>query len=348
LNRKATIARCAAIFAAACLLAPAPGSSAHAMGRETIRLIVTHAAPPLVPNSVLDLADALGFYRREGLTVEFVRMQNTPLAIVALKNGYGDLADVSLSSALQLAARRLMNIKAILSPDKAIPYLIAARREVPSLKALEGRTLGIGGIGSLDYTMTRLVLAARGVDVDKVKMMSIGQPLARVMALDVKRVDATTISLGVWNRFRNRPDLKVLLSAEDYFRAAPVLNKVIAVEAATLAAKRPAVERFVAAIVKASRAFATDPKLWVEAMAVARPDVPSDELDELARSFARSWSVNGGLDLAQVAHTIEWLYQGEEFRDIRRVGPGEFLDTGPILSVLERLGVISGLDPNAP
>ena len=145
----------------------------------------------------MDLADTLGFYRREGLTVDFVRVQGTPLAIVALKTGNADLANISLSGALQLAAQRVMKIKAVVSPDKAIRYLIASHSDVPSIKALEGFTLGIGGVGSLDHSMTRLVLAAHGVDVEKVKMVALGEPHVRALALSTRRIDATTMSVGV-------------------------------------------------------------------------------------------------------------------------------------------------------
>ena len=43
---------------------------------------------------------------------------------------YGDLADISVNGALQVVARQVMTIKAILSPDKAIPFLIASHRDV--------------------------------------------------------------------------------------------------------------------------------------------------------------------------------------------------------------------------
>lgn len=342
-NSKARIAT--AVLAAGFVLAL--GSLAQAEPIPRLRLVVTHTAPPLVPNSVMDLADTLGFYRREGLAVDFVRVQNTPLAIVALKTRNADLANISLNGALQLAAQRVMRIRAILSPDKAIPYLIASHRDVVSLKALEGLTLGIGGVGSLDYSMTRLVLAAHGVDTERVKVVALGEPQVRALALGARRIDATTMSVGVWNRFRDRPGLKVLLSAEAYFNAAPVLNKVIVADESLLAVRRPAVERFVAALIKASRAFAADQDAWVEAMHRARPDVPRTELAELARSFARSWSVNGGLDPAQVAYSIEQLYRDPEFRDARRVGADELLDRGPVAAVLARIGVIAGLDQPA-
>jgi NitT/TauT family transport system substrate-binding protein len=140
------------------------------------------------------------------------------------------------------------------------------------------------------------------------------------------------------------PELKVLLAAEDYFSAAPVLNKVIAAEQDVLAARRPAVEKFVAAIIKASRVFAADPHVWVEAMQRVRPDVPRGELEELARSFALSWSANGGLDPAHVTYSLEQLYHEPDFRELRRVGADEVLDTAPIAAVLQRIGTASGLD----
>jgi NitT/TauT family transport system substrate-binding protein len=346
MRSKNSKARTAVALLAACL-GLALISPVQATATERLRLVVTHTAPPLVPNSVMDLADTLGFYRREGLTVDFVRVQNTPLAIVALKTGNADLANISLSGALQLAAQRVMKIKAVVSPDKAIRYLIASHSDVPSIKALEGFTLGIGGIGSLDHSMTRLVLAAHGVDVEKVKMVALGEPHVRALALSTRRIDATTMSVGVWSRFRNRPALKVLLSDEDYFNAAPVLNKVIVAEQDVLAARRPAVERFVAALIKASRVFAADPGAWVEAMRQARPDVPQRELEELAQSSIRHWSVNGGLDPAQVTYSIEQLYRQPEFRDVRRVSADELLDPGPLGSVLSRIGIIAGLDEPA-
>src|SRR6185436_20398221 len=100
---------------------------------------------------------------------------------------------------------------------------------------------------------------------------------------------------------------------DEFFRAAPLLNKVIAADEDLLIARRPAVERFVAAIVKASRSFAADPNTWVGAMHHVRPDIPRAELAELAASFARSWSVNGGLDPAHVAYSIEQHYREPEF-----------------------------------
>jgi len=68
----------------------------HAENLNRLRLIVTHTAPPLVPHSLMDLADTFGFYRREGRTLEIVhsctaaerrKPPNNPLELTAHSAG---------------------------------------------------------------------------------------------------------------------------------------------------------------------------------------------------------------------------------------------------------------------
>jgi NitT/TauT family transport system substrate-binding protein len=310
----------------AMLLLALSGPVARGQPLEKLRLVVTHAAPPLVPNSVLDLADTLGFYRREGLAVEFVRVAHTPLAVVALKNGYGDLAHISVSALAQLVAQNRMRLKAVLAPDTSIPFLIAARRDIGSVSDLHGRSLGVGGVGSVDHSLTRSVLTALGADADQVRMVAIGEPRLRAQALAAGNIDATAISLGAWLRLRANPNLHVLVDPRAYFAAAPGIDKVIAGEDTVLQTKAEAVRRFVRAIVKASRAFAADPVRWADAMAAARPDVPRPELDELARAYAGNWLLDGGLDRGLIARSLERLYRDPDFKDLRRLGPEDLIE----------------------
>lgn len=310
----------------------------------SLRVIVTHVAPPLVPNSVMDLAEMLGVYEREGVDVEIVRVQQTPSAIAALRSGGGDMANISVSAALQLVARNQMKLKAVVSPNKAIPFMIAARNGVSSAKALEGRTFGVGRIGSLDYSLSRLVLSSMGVDAAKLKMVAIGQPRVRAQALVGGRIDATTMSIGVWSSIKDTSKLKVLVPQVSYFKAAPLLSKVNVVSDETLKTKRGEIEAFVRAIIRLSREFAQEPEKWADAMAKARPEIPRAKLDKLAQAYAESWSVNGGLNLKQVAYTTDRNYRRKDFKDLRRVAPGEWVDTGPIDAVLRQIDTVKDMD----
>ena len=53
--------------------------AAHAA--EPFRLIITESVTPLVPNSVMELALEFGYFRREGVEVRLIRVDQTPLAV---------------------------------------------------------------------------------------------------------------------------------------------------------------------------------------------------------------------------------------------------------------------------
>ena len=101
-----------------------------AASAEPFRLIVTDLEPPLVPNSVMDLAVQLGYFERENVDVELVRVQQTPSAIAALQAGEGEMANISVDAVLQLVGRDQLKLKAVVSPNKALPFLIAAKSEI--------------------------------------------------------------------------------------------------------------------------------------------------------------------------------------------------------------------------
>lgn len=313
-------------------------------GAAPFRIITTDLEPQLVPNSVLDLAESLGYFQREGVEVELVRVQQTPSAVAALQAGEGEMANISVDAALQLVARDQMRIKAVVSPNKSLPYLIAAKDDIATVADLAGHSFGIGRVGSLDHSLSGKVLASEGVDTGKLDFVAIGQPNVRAQALAAGQIDATTISIGVWLALPNKDGLHVLVDQKAYFAAAPVLNKVNVVPDAVLKDRRDDVEKVVSAIVKASRAFAGEPRIWADAMATARPDVDRQTLDTLATSFVNAWSVNGGLNRAEIEATVDWTYATPDFADLRKVGFDEWVDLGPLGDVLKAEGVAPGDD----
>lgn len=321
---------------ALCLAALIAGSPAAA---APFRLITTDLTPQLVPNSVMDLAVELGYFAREGVDVELVRVQQTPSAIAALRAGEGEMANVSVDAALQLVARDQMRLKAVVSPNKTLPFLIAARTGIEDPRGLEGKSFGVGRIGSLDYDLSRKVLASKGVDLDKIDFVAIGQPNVRALALASGQIDATTMSIGVWLSLEDKTHAAVLVPPDAYFAAAPVINKVNVVPDTVLAARPDDVAAVVRAIVLASRDFAAKPELWVDAMAKARPDVDRGTLEILARQFAGSWSENGGLSREALQATVDQAYRSPDFDGLRKVGLDEWVDFAPLDAVLKADGV---------
>lgn len=302
------------------------------------RIIVTSTEVPLVPNSVLHLALSEGYFERAGVEVELVPAAQTPMAITAVLTGGGDMANISVEALLGLYARGDKSLVAVGSTDKAIPYIIAARDGV-SFDSLSSGTFGVGRENSLDYTLSRLVLQSRGTKIEEMTYVPLGDPAVRAQALQQGRVDATTMSIGVFLAMPERGGLGILVDAEAFYRAAPVLTKVNVVSANVLEKRGEEVDAVLEALTLAARDFARDPQLWVDAMARARPDVPAATLDELSKLYARSWTVNGGLQMADVNYTLTWFEESGALGADVKIPAGFWTRFEPMDRVLEKIGV---------
>jgi len=319
--------------------------AANAQSDEPFRLIVTHLEPPLVPNSVMDLAVQLGYFEQEGVDVELVRVQQTPSALAALQAGEGEMANVSVDALLQIIHSGSTDFRAVTSPNKSLPFLIAAKDEIATPADLAGASFGVGRVGSLDHSLSTLVLSSQGVDIDEIELVSLGQPNVRAQALAAGQVDATTMSIGVWSEMPDRTGLHVLIDQDAYYEAAPVVNKVNVVTTEVLEQRPEDVEAVIRALTRLSRDFAQNPQMWVDAMAEAVPNVDVAVLESLAESFAGSWSVNGGMSAKELAYTADWLYETPDFADLTPLALEDWVDFGPVDAVLEELGTDDSMDP---
>jgi NitT/TauT family transport system substrate-binding protein len=319
--------------------------AAPAAQADPFKLIVTETETPLVPNSVADLAIGLGYYKRAGVDVELVRVQQTPSAVAALRSGEGDMANIAIDTALQLVGRDQMKLKGVVSPDKALPFLIAAKKSLSSPKDLNGKVFGVARVGSADYTLSRVVLAKLGVNVDGLQYLSIGQPPVRAQALATGRIDATTISIGVWLSMPDKSAVQAMVDQANFYKLAPFVSKLNVVTDEVAKSKAKQVAGVVRGIIMASRDFAKDPKLWVAAMEKARPDVKPEDLEKLGEAYRKEWSVNGGLNVNEVKFTTDTEYQSPDFKDLRPVDPKEWIDTSFIDGVLKGVGTDPAMDP---
>lgn len=319
---------CAAV--ALCLALPAAA--------DPFRLIVTDMETPLAPNSVMELAEQEGYFDRAGVEVEFVRVQQTPLAMAALRSGEGEMANVALETLLRATVEGATDLRAVMSPNRSLPYLVAARSDVGAPEDLAGRRFGVGRIGSVDHLLSMKVLAEAGVDVDSLELVALGQPSARATALLAGQIDATTIGIGSFAAIDDDPDIETLIGVDAFWRAAPVLSKVNVVRSDTLAERGAEVEAVIAAITLASRDFAAHPEHWVAAMEKARPDVPKADLETLAQAFAGQWSVDGGMTAAELSAAQDWLLAGEDFAGVAALPIDAFADPAPLAAALAKIG----------
>lgn len=327
---KRVIALAAAAFSVALLSGPAMA--------EPFRLIVSDAETPLVPNSVMELAKQEGYFDRAGVEVEFVRVEQSPMVMAALRAGEGEMANVSLDVLLQAVGAGATDLRGVMSPNKALPFLIAGKG-MGAVGDLAGKRFGIGRVGSVDHLLSMRVLEAAGVDVTSLELVALGQPQARAQALLAGQIDATTMGIGTFTAVDDAADVSILVSPDDFYRAAPVLSKLNVVTAETLASRGAEVQAVIEALVLAARDFQAEPEKWVAAMQKARPDVAKEDLEMLAKAFAGSWTVNGGISPGELKAAQDWLHQSEDFAGMTPAPVEAFADFAPLRAVLDKLGV---------
>ncbi len=138
-----------------------------------------------------EVARARGHFRAQGLDVELVYTRGGNQAMQTLVGGAVDYAGTSLDVALQAFAngaqiRRFASTGRL--PLFALATAPARAEQVRTVKDLEGRTVGISGLGNADHALVLFLLKQAGADTARVRFAAIGTNLFE--ALRRGQVDA--------------------------------------------------------------------------------------------------------------------------------------------------------------
>src|SRR5207302_3618738 len=223
-------------------------------------------------------------------------------------------------------------------------FMIVGNSSIASVKELSGKSFAVSRVGGPDHALSTKVMAANGLNADSVSYVSIGAPNIRAQALVANQIDATTMSLATWVTVQNEKGIKILVNADDYFNAVPLVNKGNSVTTKVLAEKPEALRRFTAAVIKASRYFAENKQGWVDAMAKLRPDITRPDLEFLWDQFGASWAVNGQLNMTAYQTSNDFLYDTGTFADAPRIDAKAWADTQFVDAVLKDIGVYPRVD----
>lgn len=209
--------------------APSPGAAPATAPPALLPLRLGLAFAPVsaIPTSVLWLAKDLGYYEREGLDTALLEMPGTPTVVSALLSDEIDVGNVATEDVIRLTATGTVDLRAIDSPDSRLHFVVAARDTVGSLADLRGKPFGIARPGDLGQTMTALVLRGHGVNPAEVSFVNIGPPAGRAQALVGGQIDATAFSIASFKAIAREPGVKLLVGVDEYFAAAPFVQKVM-------------------------------------------------------------------------------------------------------------------------
>lgn len=112
------------------------------------------------------LAQELGYYREEGLEVQFITYKDGPLALMGLLNGDAQFCLIGFEPVL-MAFEKGQDSKVILTTLNSQPYTFVGRKGLNSVRDFKGKVVFAGMPGSAPYFFVKTILRNNGLDPDK-------------------------------------------------------------------------------------------------------------------------------------------------------------------------------------
>jgi len=137
-----------------------------------------------------------GLYQKYGIDARLLQVRNAQISLSALVSGEVPIFLPSVANVLSGVSAGA-KIACVAFPIKGISRELIVRKEIESLAALRGKTIGVQSIGGGFWLQTMMVLDGVGVDPDKIgmKMRVIGEEPTIVQALLSANIDAAVVTL---------------------------------------------------------------------------------------------------------------------------------------------------------
>ena len=137
------------------------------------------------------LANALGFYKEEGIDAKFIQFDTGGLATKAVVSGGADLCTTTYGGMLLADVQGAGLVQTVLlSSVPGLVLLVGGKSSVNDVKGIKGMTIGVSGLGTPPEFFVRSILAANGMSQGDVKLASTGNGTPAVTALTMDRVQA--------------------------------------------------------------------------------------------------------------------------------------------------------------
>jgi len=235
------LAHCLAGTMIVLLLAVAARLPAQETMRVAIPLFPTAAFPVLVAND-------RGFFQKEGLTVEPIRINSATTTYQALISG--DIHAVAgAPTGLLPSHAQGADVVSLGSWDNLVPYVWVTREKIADIRELRGKKVGVNRAGSKPWLIIQVLLQDAGLDPAKdITLLQMGGgSQERIGALMRGGIDATLADV-LFEPIMKKRGFFVLRG-----RPTPFMNAPIAVKRSYLTSQRSTVKKFVKAFADATR-----------------------------------------------------------------------------------------------
>src|SRR3954462_14904811 len=176
------VSRRAVLKGAAVIATVLPGARPAAAQGKQIKLAYCSQLLCGVPYEV---ARSSGLYKKHGLDVELVYTRGGSAAMQALIGGGGGYPATSLDVAITAYANVGADIRRFAVTGRLPLFAVVTApktaSDIRTLKDLEGKTVGVSGLGNADHALTLFLLKQADADPNKVKFATMGVNLMEAL-----------------------------------------------------------------------------------------------------------------------------------------------------------------------
>ncbi len=226
-----------------CLFVPALPGTGLAQGLS--KAVITYPIPSILSID-LQVAQARGFFREEGLDAQLVLLGGSP-AIAAAMSGEAHAVS-NVASTIRAIERGNVPFKVLSISVKRPLYWLTTSPEIKSIADLKGKLYGTNSRGNAPHVAAARLLRKGGLDPEKdITVIVTGNPFQSLVS---GAIQAAALSLPQVILARDKFKMNILGSAmEEYLE----LARGIAVREDLLREKRDLIKRILRAQTKARR-----------------------------------------------------------------------------------------------
>lgn len=287
------------LFFAVETLAPLPG-----LAQDRVRIGV-----PLFPtvSYPVYIAHERGFFERNGLKAEIIRINSEPTTYQALISGDIDATSGAPTGLVQSNIQGV-GVVSLGSWDNLVSYTIMTKNKIDDLSQLRGKKIGINRLGGKSSLVLRVMLEDAGLNTSKdIVLLQLGGSQERLAALVRGGIDAAPVD------FAFEPKMKQLGFHIVPGRKTPFMNGPITVTVASLKANRSKWLRFVKAYLEATQYMTTNKE---GSMEVLKRIIPGDDKETLDFAYEQM-RARATVDLVPPEAAVENLVKMMTYVDKR-------------------------------
>jgi len=285
-------------LAAGLLAAPAVASAQQSL------VVAMPTTPPNIVHMPVHIANDLGLYKKEGLTIKVIELAGGVYTFRAVVSGSADVASASGPFSIVGKAKGAPT-KMILSNSPKLEASMVVNDSIKTMADLKGKRIGIQEPGGFADVLAQGVLRAAKIDKKDVHFVSIATE--DVPALVANQVD--TAILHVEQEMIAKSKIPSLHAIARLWEIQPNnLYGVMAVTDKLIQEKRAAVKAFVKGHIEATRLIYTD-RAKVMPIILKYTKLPADVANKALDFMIEKciWDPNTGLGPKRVNFTAELM-----------------------------------------